>query len=80
MWISKNIEAEDKPALKALSLILSDKIIFDIREKQGMAYRMSAGINSIKNKAMFYINMGTRPENVNKLLPQFPNFFDNKIR
>ena len=75
----KAIETNDKPALKALSLILSDKIVFDIREKQGMAYRMSAGINMVKNKAMFYINMGTRPQNVDKLLPQFPDFFKTKM-
>jgi zinc protease len=76
---TKNIEEPDKPAIKALSLILADKIIFDIREKQGMAYRMSAGIKSVKDKSIFYINMGTRPQNVDKLLPQFPEFFDSKM-
>ncbi|GBD86243.1 putative zinc protease AlbF [bacterium BMS3Abin03] len=69
------VDEYDKPALKALSLLLGDKIIFDIREKQGLAYRMSAGINVIKDKALFYINMGTRPENVDNLIPQFPQFF-----
>jgi zinc protease len=71
----KNVDDNDKAALKALSLLLGDKIVFDIREKQGLAYRMSAGINVIENRALFYINMGTRPENVDKLVPQFPNFF-----
>ena len=52
--------------------MLGNKIIFDIREKQGLAYRMRAGINVIENTALFYINMGTRPENVDKLIPQFP--------
>jgi predicted Zn-dependent peptidase len=69
-----SVEEEDKAALKALSLLLGDKIIFDIREKQGMAYRMGAGINIIDDKALFNINLGTRPENVDKLVPQFPNF------
>jgi len=69
-----SIEDNDKAALKALSLLLGDKIIFDIREKQGMAYRMGAGINIIDDKALFNINLGTRPENVDKLVPQFPNF------
>ncbi len=72
----KEVNKEDIPALEVLSFLLSDEIIFDIREKQGMAYRMSAGIDIIKNKAMFYINMATRPENVESLIPQFPNFFD----
>ncbi|MBT4177929.1 MAG: insulinase family protein [Candidatus Marinimicrobia bacterium] len=71
----KEIDPKDKPALTALSLILKDKIVFDIREKQGMAYRMHAGISLIKNKALFSINFGTRPENVDVLVPQFPDFF-----
>ena len=71
----KTVDDNDKATLKALSLLLGDKIVFDIREKQGLAYRMSAGINVIENTALFYINMGTRPENVDKLVPQFPNFF-----
>jgi predicted Zn-dependent peptidase len=75
----KSIDDNNKAALKALSLLLGDKIVFDIREKQGLAYRMSAGINVIENTALFYINMGTRPENVDKLVPQFPNFFTEEF-
>lgn len=71
----KTVDDNDKAALKALSLLLGDKIVFDVREKQGLAYRMGAGINVIENAALFYINMGTRPENVDKLVPQFPGFF-----
>ncbi len=71
----QNIDAKDKPALQALSLILRDHIIFDIREKQGLAYRMSAGISLKQDKALFYIHMATRPQNVDKLLPQYPGFF-----
>ncbi len=73
-----SVEDDDKAALKALSLLLRDKIIFDIREKQGMAYRMSAGVNVIDDKALFNINLGTRPENVDKLIQQFPNFLTNE--
>ena len=40
-----------------------------------MAYRMNAGIDVIVDKALFSINMGTRPENIDKLIPQFPVFF-----
>ncbi len=74
----KIINQEDKPALDVLSLILSDKIVFDIREKQGMAYRMNAGIDIIKDKAMFNLNLGTRPENIDKLIPQLPEIFTEK--
>jgi predicted Zn-dependent peptidase len=73
-----SVEGDDKAPLKALSLLLRDKIIFDIREKQGMAYRMSAGIIVIDDMALFNINLGTRPENVDKLKPQFPDFFNKE--
>ena len=76
---STSIEEKDKPALQALSLILSEKIVFDIREKQGMAYHMSAGINIINDRALFYVNQGTRPQNVDKLLKQYPKFFKKSI-
>ncbi|MCX6170266.1 MAG: insulinase family protein [Ignavibacteriales bacterium] len=72
------IDPKDAPALQALSLILSDNIVFDIREKQGLAYGMSAGIEVIKNKALFFVNQGTRPQNVDKLIPQYPGFFTMK--
>ena len=75
---TRKIDPADKPALKALSLVLSDIIIFDVREKQGMAYQMSAGIDPIQDKALFYIRMGTRPQNVDILLPQYPEFFKMK--
>ncbi|HSD63988.1 MAG TPA: insulinase family protein, partial [Ignavibacteriaceae bacterium] len=64
------IDPKDAPALQALSLLLADNIIFDIREKQGMAYNMNAGIDINNDKALFYISQGTRPENVDKLVPQ----------
>ncbi len=73
------IAAQDKPALRALSLILNDKIVFDIREKQGLAYRISAGIQLGDDRALFFIKQGTRPQNVDKLLPQYPKFFSPKI-
>ena len=72
------IDKKDAPAIQALSLVLSDNIVFDIREKQGMAYGMSAGIEVNGNKALFFINQGTRPQNVDKLIPQYPRFFEMK--
>ncbi len=72
------IDSKDAPALQALSLVLSSEIVFDIREKQGMAYNMSAGIEVIKDKALFYVSQGTRPQNVEKLVPQYSGFFQMK--
>lgn len=74
----KDVEAGDEAALKALSLILSDKIIFDVREKQGMAYRMTATANVRDDKALFYISLGTRPQNTDVLLPQFPGLMSRE--
>lgn len=74
----KDIEAGDEAALKALGLILSDKITFDVREKQGMAYRMTATANVRDDKALFYISLGTRPQNADVLLPQFESLLSKK--
>jgi len=74
----KDIEAGDEPALKALGLILSDKITFDVREKQGLAYRMTATSAVRDNKVLFYMSLGTRPQNAEILLPQFEPLMSKK--
>lgn len=71
----KTFEKEDEAALTILSLMLSDEISFNIREKQGLAYRMSTGIKMVNDKALFYVNVPTQPKNVEKLLPQFAGLF-----
>jgi len=71
----KNYENKDKAALTILSLMLRDDIIFNIREKQGLAYRMLCGIKMVGNKALFYVEVPTQPQNVEKLVPQFPKLF-----
>ncbi|MCX6135079.1 MAG: insulinase family protein [Ignavibacteriales bacterium] len=73
------IDPADAPFLQALSLVLSDNIVFDIREKQGMAYGMSAGVEIIQDKALFFVSQGTRPQNVDKLVPQYPKFFQMSV-
>jgi predicted Zn-dependent peptidase len=57
--------------------MLSDDIAFNIREKQGLAYRMSSGIKMVSDKALFYVNVPTQPKNVETLLPQFAGLFNN---
>jgi len=73
------IDPADAPLLQALSLVLSDNIVFDIREKQGMAYGMTAGVEIIQDKALFFVSQGTRPQNVDKLVPQYPRFFQMSV-
>ncbi len=79
----KNVDKADEPALTMLSRMLADDISFNIREKQGLAYRMSSGIKMIDGKALVYVNVPTQPKNVKKLVPQFeglfnPEFADSK--
>jgi predicted Zn-dependent peptidase len=71
----KQVKPEHRAGLTALSLILRDKITFDIREKQGRAYRMSSGIEQRENNALFYLRLGTRPENVEPIQSQVAGFF-----
>ena len=72
----KNYDKNDEAALTILSLMLSDNISFNIREKQGLAYRMASGIKMINDKALFYVNVPTQPKNVEILLPQFAGLFN----
>jgi len=71
----KDYDKSDEAALTILSLILRDDIIFNIREQQGLAYRMTAGISKINGKALIYAKVPTLPQNLEKLVPQFPKLF-----
>jgi len=72
---SKNVLPEDIAPLEILSLMLRDRIVFDVREKQGLAYRMNVGIKVHGDRALVYLSMGTRPENIDKLIPQMETLF-----
>ncbi len=71
----KGIDKNDEAALTVLSLMLKSDIAFNIREKQGLAYRISSGVNIKGNKALFYIDVPTQPKNVEKLSQQFAGLF-----
>jgi predicted Zn-dependent peptidase len=71
----KDYDKTDEAPLTILSLMLKDDLIFNIREKQGLAYRMSAGIKKANERALIYIDVPTQPQNVEKLVPQFPSLF-----
>jgi predicted Zn-dependent peptidase len=76
----KNIDTADVAKLQVLSLLLNDYIVFDIREKQGLAYHMSAGVEVLGDKALFFINQGTRPKNVDTLVGQYAGLFAKAVR
>jgi zinc protease len=72
---TREISPEDIPALTVLSLLLNDAIVFDIREKRGLAYRMGAGIRINAGRALFYIDQASKPENRAELQRLYPTFF-----
>ena len=76
---SAEVDKADKPALQALGLLLADKIVFEVREKQGRAYRMRAGLDLVNDRVLFYMNLGTRPENIDPLLAQVAGFFTEGV-
>lgn len=50
----------DAIPLKVLSLVLSDRLHNELREKRGLAYRLGAGVKFLKDTGILYIAMGTR--------------------
>ncbi len=60
------VEEEDQPALHILSNIFSDRLAFNLREKQGLAYSIGTHFPKFKDARWFRITMGTRPENIEK--------------
>lgn len=72
---TKSVAEEDVAPLEILSLMLRNRIVFDVREKQGLAYRMNVGVKVHGDRALISLNMGTRPENIATLLPQMEMLF-----
>jgi zinc protease len=60
------IKEEDKPALDILSSLFSDRLAFNLRERQGLAYTISVGIKRYRDSRWYQITMGTRPENIER--------------
>ncbi len=62
------VAEEDQPALHILSNIFSDKLAFNLREKQGLAYSIGTHFPKYKDARWYNITMGTRPENIEKAI------------
>jgi len=73
------IHKDEKPALTALSILLSERVSFEIREKMGMAYGISSGVQTLGERALFYLRLGTRPENVEALRGKWRGFFEPSV-
>jgi predicted Zn-dependent peptidase len=60
------VEEKDQAALHILSNIFSDRLAFNLREQQGLAYSIGAHFPKYKDAHWYSITMGTRPENIEK--------------
>jgi zinc protease len=70
-------EPSDATALRLLFSIISDKMSFDLREKQGLAYSMGCWAGSSGGLTSAGAYMGTRPENLKKALPAMEDYLRN---
>jgi len=55
-------------ALQAANSLISDKLGFQLREKEGLAYSLGSSIEFYKNNALFTFTIGTSPENIAKVI------------
>jgi predicted Zn-dependent peptidase len=60
------VEEKDQAALHILNNIFSDRLAFNLREKQGLAYSIGTHFPKYKDAHWYRITMGTRPENIEK--------------
>ena len=60
------IEPKDKIALNLISYILSERMSFELRERQGLAYSLGAGFSSYNSHALFGASIGTTIDTVEK--------------
>ena len=60
------IEPKDKIVLNLISYILSERMAFELRERQGLAYSLGAGFSSYNSHALFGASIGTMIGTVEK--------------
>lgn len=59
-----SFKEEDEVAITVMNAILSDRIAFNLREKQGLAYNIGSSVSFSRGIGWFQVSMGTRPENL----------------
>ncbi len=62
--LKKNLTLSDIAALLLLSRRISDEISFQLREREGLAYSIGAGIRNIGDNYFLVLAMGTAPKYV----------------
>ncbi|MBV6518523.1 MAG: hypothetical protein HCAMLNBO_01212 [Candidatus Brocadia fulgida] len=60
------VRDDDLPALYVLENIFNDRLAFNLREKQGLAYSLGMGFYKYHGAQWYRITMGTRPENIER--------------
>ncbi|KAA0247571.1 MAG: insulinase family protein [Candidatus Jettenia sp. AMX1] len=62
------MKEEDKPAVNILGNLFSDRLAFNLREKQGLAYTIGIQLGKYRDAHWYTISMGTRPENIKRAI------------
>ncbi|MFN3533428.1 MAG: M16 family metallopeptidase, partial [Candidatus Brocadia sp.] len=63
-----DVSEEDQPALYVMETIFSDRLAFNLREKQGLAYSIGVSFHKYDGVQWYRISMGTRPENIERAI------------
>jgi zinc protease len=70
-----DIAAEDRPAFDVMKSILSYRMMFDLRETRGLAYRLSISTGSDGSNTWMTATMGTGVEQVDEALAGIRSYF-----
>lgn len=62
------VKEEDRPAVNILGNLFSDRLAFNLREKQGLAYTIGIHLGKYRDAHWYTISMGTRPENIKRAI------------
>ena len=76
-WQTKGLSTNDFATLKLISLYLgggfTSKLFVNLRENKGLAYEVGASSSSNFNSGVFYMYIGTNPENIETVKKDFNN-------
>ncbi len=73
---SLSVPEEDQAALRIAVSILSSEMAFDLREEQGLAYSIGAGVGFHDGVGTITAAMGTSPENIESAIDGMSAHFD----
>lgn len=82
-WPTEGFKTQDFVALKLISNYLgagfSSQLFVNLRENKGLAYEVGANSSSKFNSGLFFMYIGTNPENITEVLNDFQNEI-NKLK